>query len=141
MRTGQTQLKTLQAQAHPFCLVCSGSNPYGLALEFEVNEDGSVTTSFLANPALEGYRGLLHGGMIASLLDGAMTNCLFAHGLLAVTAELKVRYHGPVLIGCEMAVRAWIEERHAPLYLMRAELNQNGRVKATASGKFVEQHA
>ena len=32
MNTGQTQLKGAQACAHPFCVVCSGSNPYGLGL-------------------------------------------------------------------------------------------------------------
>jgi len=109
-------------------------------LEFDVNGDGSVTASFLGNAALEGYQGLLHGGMIASLLDGAMTNCLFAHGLVAVTAELKVRYSNPVKTGCEMAVRAWIEEPHPPLYLMRAELKQEHCVKAIASAKFIERH-
>ena len=140
MRSGNTQLKAVKAKVHPFCLVCSGSNPYGLALDFDVNDDGSVTASFLGHPALEGYPGRLHGGMIASLLDGAMTNCLFAHGHVAVTAELKVRYRSPVAIGCEMVVRAWMEKPHPPLYLMRAELNQGGCVKATATAKFMQDH-
>ena len=140
MHTGRTQLKAMQASVHPFCLVCSGSNPYGLALEFAVNDDGSVTASFTGNSAVEGFQGLLHGGMIASLLDGAMTNCLFAHGLVAVTAELKVRYHKPVATGCEMIVRAWIEKPYPPLYFMRAELKQEGCVKATALAKFMENH-
>lgn len=140
MRTRQTQLKAIQADVHPFCLVCSRSNPHGLALEFNVNDDRSVTASFTANPAVEGFQGLLHGGMIASLLDGAMTNCLFAHGLVAVTAELRVRYRKPVAIGSEMVVRAWMEKPHPPLYLMRAELHQEGCVKATAVAKFMEHH-
>jgi uncharacterized protein (TIGR00369 family) len=140
MHTDQTQLKAIQAGVHPFCWVCSGSNPYGLALEFDVNDDGSVTASFTGNPAVEGFQGLLHGGMIASLLDGAMTNCLFAHGLVAVTAELKVRYRKPVVTGCEMVVRAWMEKPCPPLYLMRAELNQEGCVKATAVAEFMEHH-
>ncbi len=140
MHTDQIQLKAIQASVHPFCLVCSGSNPYGLALKFDVNDDGSVTASFTGNPAVEGFRGLLHGGMIASLLDGAMTNCLFAHGLVAATAELKVRYRKPVAIGCEIRVRAWMEKSYPPLHLMRAELNQECCVKATAAGKFIEHH-
>jgi acyl-coenzyme A thioesterase PaaI-like protein len=35
---------------------------------------------------------MLHGGVISSILDGTMTNCLFAHGTVAVTAELRVRF-------------------------------------------------
>src|ERR1035437_3200852 len=99
----QAGLKSTRTQAHPFCLVCSQSNPLGLGLEFTVHDDGSVSTSFLGHSALEGFQGFLHGGMIASLLDGAMTNCLFAHGHVAMTGELKVRYREPVVIGVENA--------------------------------------
>ena len=78
--------------------------------------------------------------MIASLLDGAMTNCLFAHGHVAMTGELKVRYRKPVLIGEEMLIRAWITQSHSPLHLLKAELRQEGCVKAIASAKFVERN-
>lgn len=140
MRARQTQLRAVQADAHPYCLVCSGSNPFGLALEFEVMPDGSITASFLGNPTLEGFPGWMHGGMIASLLDGAMTNCLSAHGLVAVTADLKVRYRKPIEIGSEMLLRAWLKKSHSPLHFMRAELHQENCLKAAASAKFMEQH-
>lgn len=135
-----TQLRTLQGNFHPFCLVCSGSNPYGLALAFEAGENGDLKATFHPNAGLEGYEGLLHGGMTASLLDGIMTNCLFAHGVVALTADLRVRYRDPVAIGPEISLRAWIEQRHPPLYIMGAELLQEGCVKATASAKFMERN-
>jgi len=78
--------------------------------------------------------------MIASLLDGAMTNCLFAHGLVAMTAELKVRYRKPVFIGQEMTIRAWITRSQPPLHLLEAELKQEGCIKAIASAKFMERN-
>ena len=78
--------------------------------------------------------------MTASLLDGIMTNCLFAHGVVALTADLRVRYRDPVAIGPEISLRAWIEQRHPPLYIMGAELLQEGCVKATASAKFMERN-
>jgi acyl-coenzyme A thioesterase PaaI-like protein len=76
----QTRLQGTRAEAHPFCFVCSPSNPMGLALRYSPQPDRSVAANFLGNCALEGYSGLLHGGVIAALLDGAMTNCLFARG-------------------------------------------------------------
>jgi len=82
----------------------------------------------------------VHGGVIASMLDGTMTNCLFAQGIVAVTGELTVRYCKPVLIGCQLRLRAWIEEQHRPLYVMQAELTQEGCVKAAASAKFMERN-
>ena len=136
----QTRLKTVRTQAHPYCVVCSQSNPLGLGLEFTVNDDGSVSASLNGHFALEGFQGCLHGGMIASLLDGAMTNCLFARGLVAMTAELKVRYRKPVLIGQEMTLRAWITRSQPPLHLLEAELKQEGCIKAIASAKFMERN-
>ena len=134
----QTLLKTARAKAHPFCLVCSQSNPPGLGLEFTEQDDGSASAVFLGHPGLEGFQGLLHGGMIASMLDGAMTNRLFARGRVAMTAELKVRYRKPVFIGQQMTIHAWITGSQAPLYLLEAELKQEGCTKAVASAKFLE---
>ena len=139
--SSQARLKTVRTQAHPYCVVCSQSNPLGLGLQFTVHDDGSVSASLHGHFALEGFQGCLHGGMIASLLDGAMTNCLFARGLVAMTAELKVRYRKPVLIGHEMIIRAWIKSSQAPLHLLEAELKQEGCAKAIASAKFMEQEA
>jgi acyl-coenzyme A thioesterase PaaI-like protein len=80
---------------------------------------------------------LLHGGITAALLDGAMTNCLFAHGIQALTAELTVRYLEPVDIRGKIVTRGRLSESHGRLQLMCAELHQDGRVKATARGKFI----
>jgi len=140
METKSDRRKSIQAKVHPFCLVCSGSNPSGLAIEFETISEGVLTASFQANPIFEGYEGRVHGGITAALLDGIMTNCLFAEGIVAVTAELRVRYREPVLIGSEILLRGWIENRHPPLFLMSAELKQDDCIRATASAKFMQQH-
>ena len=91
--------------------------------------------------SLEGYGGRLHGGVIAAALDGAMTHCLFALGRTAVTAELTVRFKQPVATGRPATVRAWLERDLGPLYLLQAELVQDGVVKAAASAKFLEDEA
>jgi acyl-coenzyme A thioesterase PaaI-like protein len=100
--------------------------------------DGSVKGVFVASVPFEGYSGLLHGGIAAAFLDGAMTNCLFAHGIEALTAELRVRYREPVAVPGEIVTRATLTESHGRLFLLRAELHQQGRLKATAIGKFVK---
>ena len=130
-----------QTEAHPFCFVCSGSNPMGLALRYAPQPDGSVSAKFLGHSALEGYSGLLHGGVIAAMLDGAMTNCLFARGIRGLTAELKVRYHESVAASEEVFLQAWLEDDAHGLYQLRAELTQGGAVKASATGKFMNQPA
>ena len=109
----------------------------GLNLEFTLTKDGAVEGVFTASQMLQGYDGLVHGGIIASMLDGAMTNCLFAHGKEALTAELVVRYRKPVLINEKITLRAWIEQSTSHLYCMRSELSQNGCVKAVGKAKFL----
>jgi acyl-coenzyme A thioesterase PaaI-like protein len=136
----QSSFKSTQAEAHPFCFVCSGSNPMGLALRYTPQPDGSVSASFLGHSALEGYPGLLHGGVIAALLDGAMTNCLFARGIRGLTVELGVRYHAGVVGAEELLLRAWLEDDSHGLFQLRAELKQGGEVKASATGKFMLSH-
>jgi acyl-coenzyme A thioesterase PaaI-like protein len=131
------RLLNTRTEAHPFCFVCSGSNPMGLALRYEPQPDGSVSAKFLGHCALEGYSGLLHGGLIATLLDGAMTNCLFARGIRGLTAELKVRYHEGVEASEEVFLRAWLEDDTHELFQLRADLKQGGAVKASATGKFM----
>jgi acyl-coenzyme A thioesterase PaaI-like protein len=139
-KSDSTRLQILRGRVHSRCVVCGSANPLGLGLHFTVADDGGVEGSFAGSKVFEGYPGRLHGGLIAALLDGAMTNCLFAHGCEAVTAELTVRYRHPVMPAERMTLRAWLTESHEPLHLLRAELRQDDQVKATALGKFLQSH-
>lgn len=133
------ELAKIRALAHSNCVVCRSSSKGGLGLEFEVSEDGSVEATFGCDKPFEGYANVLHGGVISCLLDGAMTNCMFAHGYLALTAELRVRFQHPVVTGELATVRAWIDRSKSHVHVLRAEVAQGQQVKATALGKFVEQ--
>jgi acyl-coenzyme A thioesterase PaaI-like protein len=132
------RFRSTQAEAHPNCFVCSASNPTGLSLRYSPQADGSVSAKFPGHSALEGYPGLLHGGVIATLLDGAMTNCLFALGHRALTVELKVCYHAGVAAAEETLLRAWLEDDSHGLFQLCAELRQGGTAKASATGKFMK---
>lgn len=126
---------------HPGCVVCGGANARGLRLRYAPGAGKGVEAILDCDASLEGYGGRLHGGVIAAALDGAMTHCLFAQGLTAVTAELIVKYKHPVTIGRPARVRAWLERDLGPLYLLQAELVQDDIVKAAASAKFLEDEA
>jgi acyl-coenzyme A thioesterase PaaI-like protein len=129
------------ASAHAGCVVCGGANERGLRLRYAPADGNGVEAELDCDGSLEGYGGRLHGGIIAAALDGAMTHCLFALGRRAVTAELTVRFKHPVATGRTATVRARIERDLGPLYLLRAELAQDGVVKASAVAKFLEEGA
>ena len=124
--------------SHPHCVVCGRDNEQGLGMTFTLLDDGSVESEICCGSDFEGYTHQLHGGVVAMLLDGAMTNCLFAHGREAVTAELTVRYRHPVAPNRTALVRAWIERSRPPFTAIAASLIQDGRVTATASAKFID---
>jgi acyl-coenzyme A thioesterase PaaI-like protein len=127
----------LRAHAHPACVVCSPDHPYGLKLHFALNEQGEAVADVACPPMMEGYPGVMHGGVIAMLLDGAMTNCLFLHGHVAVTAQLEVRFRHPVILEASVRLRAWITDDHEALFRLQAQLLQDDQLMATANGAFM----
>ncbi|MBN2022222.1 MAG: PaaI family thioesterase [Pirellulales bacterium] len=128
----------MRRKVHPNCVVCGPENEAGLRLEFSLSADGGVQAAFGCAAAYEGFPGVIHGGVISSLLDGAMTNCLFAHGVTGVTGELRVRFRHPVVTNRRCQVRAWIDRSLFPFHVVKAELVQERQIKAKATGKFVE---
>ena len=128
----------IRNRVHPKCVVCSFENGNGLHLEFDA-DDGSVTATFQCDEGFEGYPGILHGGVISSILDGAMGNCMFARGRATVTVEMTTRFRHPVITRQEATVLARITRSSHPLYLLEAEIIQDGKVKATAKGKYYDQ--
>lgn len=136
--TDEADLPVLRKQSHPECFVCAQANGHGLGLKFHAARNGAVEASFPCQPVFAGYPGMLHGGVVCTLLDGAMTNCLFAHGLAAVTVDMNVRFRHPVAVSRLATVRAWFESEGSPVHRLAAEVLQDGQVVATATARFVE---
>ena len=126
---------------HGRCLVCGEHRSASLHLSFTPREDGSVHADFVARHHLQGYDDLMHGGVIATVLDAAMTHCLFHRGVAAVTADLRVRYVRPVVCGSCLNIDARILKVRLPLYHLRAEIACNGLVGAWAEAKFLPKPA
>ncbi len=137
-RPTQEGLNRMRNRMHPLCILCGDSRKDALALGFSLRTDDSVEASFDCSDFYQGYQGMLSGGVAASLMDSAMTNCLFARGIAAVTAELKIRFRHPVPLGGALLVRARLERSRKPLHFTRAEIVIKGRVFCEAEGKFME---
>jgi acyl-coenzyme A thioesterase PaaI-like protein len=133
----QEFLENTRKQEHPSCISCSPQHASGLALNFSVREDNGVQAEFDCSSIYQGYPGYLHGGISSLLLDSAMANCLFAHGIAAVTARMIVRFLLPVLLDKPATIKAWVREYEPPLYVLEAEIEQNGRPLVRGSAKFI----
>lgn len=134
----QRTLEATGTSAHAGCLFCGKENPIGFKLAFRARDDGSVRAEFACGPLLQSYPENLHGGVVAALLDAAMTNCLFSLGIEAVTAEMTVRFLTPVRLGHPAEVTAAVTRVRGPLYYLTAELVQDRAVTARAAATFLK---
>ena len=124
-------------ETHPACFVCGQPSDGRLGLRFRSEADGSVSAEFACDALYQGYPDRLHGGIIAMLLDGGMTQWLFSRDIRGVTARLTVRFRKPVGLASPARIRAWLKRASPPAYLLAAELRQGKDVCVTAEGLFV----
>ena len=134
----QTVLEATGKSAHAECLFCGKQNPIGFKLTFHAREDGSVHAVFACERPLQSYPETLHGGVVSALLDSAMTNCLFSKGIVAVTAELTVRFLSPVRLDHPAEVTAAVTRVRGPLCYLQAELTQGRTLTARAQATFMK---
>lgn len=123
---------------HSNCVMCGEGNPFGLKLKFKLDEDGVASTCFRGEARFQGYDGILHGGVISAILDSAMTNCLFLHGVQALTGKLEVRFLKPVPCDSFLAISARIVADRPPFHKLASSIVCNGVPLAEAEAKFME---
>lgn len=125
-----------------WCYVCGAKNPEGLKLTFTVEGD-ELTTSFIAEKRHQGYRDVLHGGVIGMVLDEVMILLPYRRlETITATAEFSVRLIAPVTTGTRLTVRAGFAAKWAPgqrLYRVAADARrEDGMVVASATGTCVK---
>ena len=119
------------------CFVCGPKNPIGLKLSFDF-EDGKYVTRFTPGPEHQGYTGITHGGIIATVLDEVMARMVFALGHKAVTSEMQVRLKKPARSGEELEFMGWIVSEGRRIIDCAAEArNLEGEVIAEATGRLI----
>jgi uncharacterized protein (TIGR00369 family) len=121
-----------------WCFACGKSNPASLKLEFEKRDDEYVAR-FTPRREHQGYIGITHGGVIATLLDEAMARLVWADGHRAVTAEMTVRLRRPARTGEELTVAGRITGAGRRTITCSAEArNADGTVVAEATARMVK---
>ncbi|MFA5536068.1 MAG: PaaI family thioesterase [Bacillota bacterium] len=120
-----------------YCFGCSAKNPIGLKLEF-IRDGESFYSDYTPREEFQGYPGILHGGITATLLDEVMANNLFTQGFFVVTAEMNIRYLHKIPIGEQLRIHSKILKQDRRLYEMEGWVeNSQGKVLAKATGKLL----
>src|ERR1017187_7494197 len=80
------------------------------------------TTLFRSTENWEGFEGIVHGGIISTVLDEAMSKAVAAMNYEALTGELRVRFRHHVAAGENLRIRGWVVEKVKRLVKAEATL-------------------
>lgn len=121
-----------------YCFVCGSKNPIGLSLEFIPTGKG-ICARYTPVKEHQGWQGVVHGGIISTLLDEAMVKASIGAGFDSVTAEITIRFKEPLFVGEETIIEAGIKEPSGKLIEAEAVMKRlrDGRLIATAKGKLI----
>lgn len=102
------------------CFACGQKNPIGLKLKFAW--DGKFARAeFTPNKFHQGWTGVIHGGIIASLLDEAMSYATLFSGVNTLTAKMRTRFRRPVQIDEPLVITASLTKKTRRLVEAKAE--------------------
>jgi uncharacterized protein (TIGR00369 family) len=121
------------------CFGCGPANAGGLHLEFLLAEDGSVVCLPTIPDRFEGPVGYLHGGIIATLLDEAMSKSVRARGLTAMTRQMEINYLRPVHSEAPIRVEGRLIRSEGRKHWSEARIiDARGHALADGKGLFIE---
>jgi uncharacterized protein (TIGR00369 family) len=133
----------MKFESYGNCFVCGENNPNGLRLSFEIDPERQILeTTFVASPTFQGWDGIVHGGIISTLLDEAMAKLVYELGYQAVTALLEIKFKKPAPIQEPLLVYGEITEVSKRLIRAKAHIaKKDGTILATGTSSFLQQGA
>ena len=119
------------------CFVCGDKNKCGLKVDF-FDEQGVAKAEYKASSGFEGYKDILHGGIISALLDEVMIKSVLAKDILAVTASIEVRFKQPIRTGEELFLEGRIVEDKGKVITTEGRvLKQDNTVAALGFATYI----
>lgn len=133
--------KAMKFETYGNCFVCGQNNPNGLRLNFEIDEEKkTLKTTFVATPTFQGWDGIVHGGIISTLLDEAMAKLVYELGYQSVTASLEIKFKKPAPILEPLLVYGEITEVNRRVVRAKARVTkENGTLLAEGKSTFIRQ--
>ncbi len=122
------------------CLVCGRDNPHGLRLDLKVDSDtGVVRVEFVPGREHIGFEGIVHGGVIATVLDEAMVwAATWAGRRFCVCGELTTRFRREAAVGKLLVIETKVDSNRPRMIVTTGEVRDDaGELVATGTGKYV----
>jgi len=121
------------------CFCCGERNPIGLKLAFETTPEGRLRTVWRPKREHVGFKDLIHGGLVATVLDEVMARVIFDRGVPGVTASMETKLLLPVRAGRDYRFEAWIVRERSRTVETEAEAVdvESGERAAWSKATFV----
>lgn len=136
-------MKPLIHGAQNCCFGCGPANPDGLQLQFALDEETQTVVCAVTIPSrFEGPPQYVHGGIVSTMLDEAMSKAVRVRGLTALTSRLEIDLRRPVLSGHPVRIEGhWLRSEGRKHWTEGRILDEKGKLLASACGTFVEVRA
>lgn len=140
---GRDRREEMKLETNGNCFVCGENNPNGLRLRFEIDKERqTLKTTFVASPTFQGWDGIVHGGILSTLLDEAMAKLIYELGYQAVTASLEIKFKKPAPILVPLRVDGELIEVGRRLIRARARITQeDGTILAVGMSTFLKERS
>ena len=76
-----------------YCFACGPLNPIGLHMEVSFLED-KATSRLALEKEFQGWNNIVHGGMVATILDEIMAHAVMHYVGKSVTTSLQITFNG-----------------------------------------------
>jgi acyl-coenzyme A thioesterase PaaI-like protein len=131
----EQNLHNLKKRYHSQCIFNVRDPVPGLCFTFD--DLGYLLGSFTCSEYHQGYDGMIHGGILAAIIDASMTQCLMGHGIAGYTTGLSIKYRKPVFIKqpASLITKIVIMRQHR-IFILHCEITQNNSATIQATGKF-----
>jgi acyl-coenzyme A thioesterase PaaI-like protein len=120
------------------CFVCGEKNTFGLKLRIRTDAERGESSADVSFPEhFQGWAKVVHGGLLATVLDEAMIYAAGARGLKCITGEMTVRFVKPASTDVLYKLRGrFVEDKGRIVLAESALLDAEGQEVARASGKL-----
>ncbi len=131
----QRKLDYFKSTYHSQCIFTK--NPPVPGLEFSFQNNGILYGEFTCTNQHQGYNDMVHGGILAAIVDASMAQCLMGHGIIGYTTDLNIKYCKPFIINNPATLETAIHEVNVgKLYNLKCAIFQNGHISVKATGRF-----
>lgn len=119
------------------CFGCGQNNPIGLKLDFKWGGK-TARAEFTPGEFHQGWIGIIHGGIITTILDEAMGQAILFSGLNCVTAKMQVNFKQPILTGDNLVITGSISRNSGRFVEAEAKVSlPDGTLMAEGTATFV----